>query len=66
MITAELATDFGTAYELMSSKISSDKKDDDEVVKLPKLEAKSWPDWQDKLLLKLQGEKAKNSFLWNI
>ena len=62
MITAQQATDFGTAYELMSSKISSDKKADDEVAKLPKLEAKSWPDWQDKLLLKLQGEKAKNGF----
>ena len=61
-ITSDLAMDYGIAYEMLLSSQSSKEKEGDQVVKLPKLESKTWTDWNDKLLLKLQGVKAKNGF----
>ena len=40
-ITADLAMDYGTAYEMLLSSESEKDKEDEQVVKLPKLESKS-------------------------
>ena len=58
-ITDILATEYGTAYEIMSSPENDKIKGDDEVVTLPVLKSKTWTNSKDKFIFKLQGVKGK-------
>ena len=61
-ITDILATEYGTAYEIMSSPENDKIKGDDEVVTLPVLKSKTWTNSKDKFIFKLQGVKGKIRF----
>ena len=62
LITAKLATNYGTVYGTMQSLTSDKDNDDDDFVKFPTLEAKTWTDWNDKFILKLQGVMGNHGF----
>ena len=54
MITIELAMEYGTAYEMLSSKLSKKDREEKQMVM-----TKLWTDWSDKLLLNYKENKPR-------